>query len=203
MRDLAVDILCEFAVDTSTILSSDPHRFIPVFGKRAFSAERSFVRGYTDPLFLCLIGLRPYYLITSGSYTLLLSLATPKLSELVKSYDYRIFYIGFLGFTQLFRRLDIKQRLQAGFDRFSTFGEPVPNIAAKAKRSMKGYQNPAPRRLVVNIPADVQKYSNMSSAEDNIDPEKLMVGRLFSFWEGLFSGSMLNIRSVTFEGRSG
>lgn len=28
---------------------------------------------------------------------------------------------------------------------------------------------PAPRRLVVNIPADVQKYSNMSSAEEGVN----------------------------------
>lgn len=45
----------------------------------------------------------------------------------------------------------------------------MPNIAAKAKRSMKGYRNPAPRLLVVNIPADVQKYSHMSSAEEGVN----------------------------------
>ena len=50
----------------------------------------------------------------------------------------------------------------------STFGESVPNVATKAQQSMKGYQHPAPRRLEVNIPANVQKYSNMSSAEEGV-----------------------------------
>ncbi len=30
----------------------------------------------------------------------------------------------------------------------------------------------------------------------NIDPAKMMLGRLLFFWKGLFSGSMLNIRGV-------
>ena len=30
----------------------------------------------------------------------------------------------------------------------------------------------------------------------NIAPEKLMVGRLVSFWEGILSGAMLNFRGV-------
>ena len=42
----------------------------------------------------------------------------------------------------------------------------------------------------------------------NIAPEKWMVGRLVSFWEGLFSGAMLNFQGVClfvagcFSGRS-
>ena len=136
--------------------------------RRSFYLERTYIRGYTDPLFLCLLSLLPYFLITVGEFTLFLSLSTPKLAELVKVYDYRIFYIGYLGFTQLYRRLDIKQRLQAGFDCFSTFGETVPNVCRKAKRAMKGYKNQKLRRLVVNIPADIKKYSNMSSAEEGV-----------------------------------
>lgn len=112
--------------------------------RRAVSAERSYVRGpwihrssvslpdrFASMLF---DHKRLLYFVSGTGHTETVwagkSLRLPNIL-------YRIF-----GIHTWFRRLDIKQRLQAGFDRFSTFGESVPNVAAKAQRSMKGYQRP-------------------------------------------------------------
>lgn len=88
----------------------------------------------------------------------------PKLAELMRVYI-AFFYIGF---TQLYRRLDIKQRLQAHYDRFATFGESVPNVCRKEKLAMKGYKNPRLKRLVINMSADIKKILKYESAEEGV-----------------------------------
>ena len=89
---------------------------------------------------------------------MLRSLSTPKVTEVVKPYDFRIFYIGLLGCVQLFRRADIAQR--------GTFGETQSRTGKKIRRVLRLEERSERLEIVVHVPVDIRKYSNKISPEE-------------------------------------
>ena len=84
---------------------------------RSYFQERLWQKGWSDKLFFPALSLLLYCLCVDAGEYLQLSFPSPKVSEIPKPYDYRIFYIGILACVQLFRRPGIAQRDLAEYDR--------------------------------------------------------------------------------------